>query len=76
MNVDDVSPLAPLQIELVDDAERPLEGYSAQLTTSSLKGDVQWGGKKRLPANRAFRVKITWPAQVDNPKLYAIYIEQ
>jgi hypothetical protein len=76
VNVDDVSTVAPLKIELVDDAERTLQGYSAQLTASSLKADVQWSGKRPLPANGGFRVKVTWPTQVDNPKLYAIYIEQ
>jgi hypothetical protein len=60
----------------VDDTEQPLQGYSSQLTASSLKSEVQWSGKKPLPPSRAFRIKVTWPPQVDNPKLYAIYIEE
>jgi len=52
------------------------KGYSGQLTESSLNAEVHWTGKKPLPSHRAFRVKVTWPAKVDNPKLYAIYIEQ
>ena len=76
VNVDDVSSGSALQIALVDDAERPLPGYTSQLSSSSLKAPVQWAGRKMLPANTAFRIKVTWPAGVDNPKLYAMYIEQ
>jgi len=76
VNVDDVSPSAALDIALVDDAERPAPGYTSRVTTSSLKAPVQWPGQKMLPANTSFRIKVTWPAGVDNAKLYAMYVEQ
>lgn len=76
VNVDDVRPNEALEIALVDDAERPLTGYTAKLSTGSLKAPVRWAGKKTLPVNTPFRVKVTWPAGIDNGKLYAIYIEQ
>jgi hypothetical protein len=75
VNVDDVSAGSPLEIALVDDAERPLSGYTAKSTTPSLKAPVAWQGHKTLPANTSFRVKVVWPVGVDNPKLYAVYIE-
>ncbi len=76
VNVDDVTPDAPLQIALVDDAERPLPGYTAQLTAGGLKVPVAWAdGHAALPVKTPFRVKITWPVGVDNAKLYAVYIE-
>ena len=42
VNVDDVAPGAALQIALVDDAERPLDGYTAEVTTNSLKAPISW----------------------------------
>lgn len=77
VNVDDVSPGAALQIALVDDAERPLAGYTAELAASALKAAVHWTGEQQtLPVDTPFRVKVTWPVGVDGAKLYALYIEQ
>jgi hypothetical protein len=76
VNLDDVTSEKPLQIALVDDAERPLPGYTAKLSQNGLKVAVGWSAKKLLPANTNFRVKVTWPAGVDSAKLYAVYIEQ
>jgi hypothetical protein len=76
VNVDEVSTQAPLQIALVDDAERPLPGYTSDLPTASLKAPVRWArGGAALPVGRPFRVKLTWPVGVGGAKLYAIYIE-
>jgi hypothetical protein len=76
VNIDDVKPDAPLKIALVDDTERPLVGYTAQLDVNSLKATVHWAGSKQsIPSNRPFRVKVIWPANSENGKLYAIYIE-
>jgi hypothetical protein len=75
VNVDGVSADQALKIELVDDSERPLDGYTAQVETSSLKAAIHWSVQKPLPANKPFRVRVIWPPDVNNPKLYAIYIE-
>jgi hypothetical protein len=74
-NVDRVSSGRALEIALVDDAERPLAGYTATLSESSLKAPVRWAGRQALPVRMPFRVKVTWPAGVDDGRLYAIYIE-
>jgi hypothetical protein len=76
VNIDDLRSDAPLDIALVDDAERPLAGYTAKLRSNALKAPVQWASKRSLPLNQAFRVRITWPAGTDEGKLYTIYIEQ
>jgi hypothetical protein len=76
VNIDDLRSDAPLDIALVDDAERPLAGYTAKLQSNGLKTPVQWSSKRLLPVNRPFRVKITWRAGAGEGKLYAIYIEQ
>jgi hypothetical protein len=76
-NVDEVRPRGALQIAVVDDAERPLAGYTSELSSSSLKARVEWAGKQAsLPVGKPFRIKVTWPVGVNNAKLYALYIEQ
>ena len=76
-NVGQVSPEATLRVALVDDAERPLEGYTGQLSTDSFKAPVTWqGNRQTLPTGTPFRIKVTWPVDVNNGKLYALYIEQ
>ncbi|MGH9396398.1 MAG: hypothetical protein ACRD18_06050 [Terriglobia bacterium] len=75
-NVDDVSSTLALQIAIVNDAEQPLPGYTSELSESSLKARVRWEGAKLIPANTPFRIKVTWPMEVDHPKLYALYVEQ
>lgn len=75
-NVDDISSTSPLQIDLVDDAERPLSGYTSQLRKNSLKTRVGWERQNRLPLSTPFRIKVTWSKEVDSAKLYALYIEQ
>jgi hypothetical protein len=75
-NVDEVAPGAALRIALVDDAEQPLAGYTAELSENSLKAPVAWsGGRNTLPVDTPFRVKVSWPVDVDAAKLYALYIE-
>lgn len=74
-NVDDVSPSAALQIALVDDAERPLRGYTSELKDSSLKAPVAWEAGSALPLNSPFRIKVAWPKEVDSAKLYGLYVE-
>ena len=65
-----------LKIDLVDDNEKPLDGYSSTLTENSLKVLVKWPGDKTdLPVQTPFRIKITWPAEVSGGKVYAIYVE-
>jgi len=48
VNVDGVSPGSALQIALVDDACRPLAGYTAELGSNSLKLPVAWAGGKTV----------------------------
>jgi hypothetical protein len=83
-NVDWVSPDAALEIALVDDAEKPLEGYTSHLPDDGLKAPVAWGeGNTALPVHRSFRIKVTWPVlntenkpvDVSQAILYALYIE-
>ncbi len=75
-NVASVSATRPLEIALVDDAERPLAGYTAKLTRDAFKEPIEWaGGLQELPAGVPFRVKAIWAANVDQAKLYALYVD-
>lgn len=78
VNVEGASSNAPLQIDLVDDTERPLPGYQAMmLTNNSVKGLVRWKEKERVPSSTPFRIRVTWPQNGSaNPRVYALYLEQ
>jgi hypothetical protein len=76
VNVDDVSDANRLEINLVNDAEQPLAGYSAEINECSLKGQVRWKDGKSAPAGQPFRIRVRWPEGQGNPKLYAIYVER
>ena len=65
-----------MQVALVDDAEKPLAGYTAEIKETGLKVSIPWeGGSATLPVKTPFRVKITWPIGMNEAKVYAIYVE-
>jgi hypothetical protein len=75
-NVDGASRADPLRVELVDDASRPLAGFSAELAANGFRRPVEWRAGAALPVNRSFRVKVSWPREGEgSPKLYALYVE-
>ena len=76
VNVDDAAPQAKLQIDLVNDTERTLPGYAADITESSFQTPIHWGGGKKAPAGQPFRIRVRWPEGGANPKLYAIYVQR
>lgn len=79
VNADGISSQTPLTIELVDDRDQPLAGYSgeqaAKLTSSGTRQEVIWPASQsnRLPAGKRVAVKVSFPA--DSPvRVYALYI--
>jgi hypothetical protein len=81
MNADGLSPGAPLTVELLDEADAPLRGFSgkdaAQLTVSGTRQEVVWPGSKhaRLPVGRRFAVKVGFPATGD-ARVYALNLQE
>ncbi len=79
LNVDGVTTDAPITVELLDDRDRPLPGFSGEnaavISTSGLRVPVTWPQAKNhlLPANQPVALKIHFPAG-DKARLYAVYI--
>lgn len=70
----------PLRIELLDNRDRPIAGFSgkdsALLAAGGVRREIVWPstGSSRLPADHEVSVKITLPAEGD-ARLYALYAE-
>ena len=78
LNVEGVSNDAPLRVELHDEFDRPLAGFSGDdaglVRESGTRCEVIWPKPKdgNLPANRRIAVKTTFPRNGD-AKFYALY---
>jgi hypothetical protein len=80
VNVEGVSAEAPLVVELLDPAGRPLPGYSgadaARVTEPGVGREVRFPGRpdEAGPAASAFALKLVFPASGD-VRLYAAYAD-
>jgi hypothetical protein len=79
MNADGVTTTAPLVVELLDERDRPLPGYSgtdaARLLTGGTRQEVIWPGARgaALPPDQAYAVKVIFPAEGD-ARVFALYL--
>ncbi len=77
INVEGLSPEMPLSIELLDDMDKPLQGFSgpqsAVLTSNGTQLEVSWPTKNYLPDNRKIAIKVNFPVN-SLAKVYALYI--
>lgn len=79
-NAENLDARRPLRFELLDERDRPIAGFSgsqaALLNGSGVRQEVVWPASEssRLPADREFSVKITFPDEGD-ARLYAVYVE-
>ena len=75
LNVDYVTPEAPLQVSLVNDAEQPLPGFPpVSVTQSGVRVPVPLGAHG-IPAGLKFRVRVEWPDGPLDPRFYALYFQ-
>lgn len=78
VNVSGVSAESPLTVELVDDQEQPIPGYSGddavRVTADGTRQHVKWrsASNGRTPARQPYAVRIGFPDD-DRPRLYAVY---
>ena len=77
INADGLSPDGKLWVELLDELERPLAGFSgddaAILQQSGLRIPVSWKGKERIPDTGApFKIRVTFEGK--DIKFYALYV--
>jgi hypothetical protein len=79
VNVEGVSDASPLTLELLEDRDRPLPGYSgagaARVTGSGTRKRLEWPAHadRRAPAGRAFAVRASFP-ETGDVRLYAVYV--
>jgi len=78
VNVGGVSPASPLTVELVDDFDRPIPGYScadaARVTSDGVRQPIVWGLSRTetTPIGRPFALRINFP-DADAARLFAVY---
>ncbi len=81
LNVDGVAPNAPLAVELLDDHDMPLPGFSgddaAQITANGTQQVITWPKSKSaaLPATQPLEVRIHWPDH-SSAKVFALYVTE
>jgi hypothetical protein len=80
INVDGASNEVPLTVELLDDHDRPVPGYSgadaAKISTNGTRLAVAWPKKSAaLPAGQSLAVKVRFPIK-STTKVYALYITE
>ena len=79
INAEGVTADAPLTVELLDDHDRPLAGYSgadaAKLTASGTQQQVIWPTTHFLPLGPRFAIKVSFPANSD-ARVYALNVPE
>jgi hypothetical protein len=78
INVDSIAAEAPLKVELLDDFDRPVAGYSganaATIVANGTQKEIIWPKTKSalLPANKPLAVRLLFPTG-SKAKVYALY---
>lgn len=77
INVDELTADSNISVELLDNKDRPIAGYSgiqkAQISINGTQVEVRWPGKSYLPVNRKIAVKVSFPSN-SKAKVYALYV--
>ena len=79
VNVDGVSNANPLTVELLDDRDRPIPGYSgasaAKVASSGTRQLVKWPARPDQlgPRDGEFSVQVSFP-ETGDVRLYAVYV--
>lgn len=71
LNVDGITPDAPLTLQLLDPQDRPLSGQSVEIRENGIEVPVAW--PKPLPAGQKVALRIHYPV-ASKARLYAVYI--
>lgn len=76
VNVEGVSAEAPLEVELVDEFDRPVSGFSgenaARISEPGTRSPITWAHP--LPGNRQLALRVTLPPNGD-ARVFALYVD-
>ncbi len=71
LNVDGITPDAPLEVELLDHLDRPVEGYAAvKVVKNGVREKVEFG--KGLPMRKKVALRVKFPVN-SAARVYAVY---
>jgi hypothetical protein len=73
INAEGVSAEAPLNVQLIDENARPVEGASALVTESGTRVAVSF--PEPVPAEKSFALRVTLP-ETGEVKIYSVYVRQ
>ena len=73
INVDGITPDAPLAVELLDHRDQPVPGFSTTLNTNGTRQPIGWPRGAVLPAGGRFAIKVKYPAN-SSARVFALYI--
>jgi hypothetical protein len=71
VNVDGLTPGAPLRIQALDHLDRPLDGLATTLDTNGVRVPLRW--PRPLPNGRKIALRVNYPAS-SLAKVYALYL--
>ncbi|MBL9180190.1 MAG: hypothetical protein JNM65_19165 [Verrucomicrobiaceae bacterium] len=72
INVDGVSAESPIQIQLLDHLDRPIDGFDLTLTRSDVRVPLKWPNP--LPVGKKAALRVNYPVG-SMAKVFAIYID-
>jgi hypothetical protein len=72
INVDGITPEAPLTVQLLDHLDQPISGYVATITQNGTHQPIEWS--QALPKGRGVALRVNFPAD-SSAKVYALYVE-
>ncbi|MBL9117429.1 MAG: hypothetical protein JNJ83_20650 [Verrucomicrobiaceae bacterium] len=71
LNVDGVSSESPLNVQLLDHLDRPLDGYTSQVTDNGVHVTLKW--PRKLPPDQKLALRVQYPVG-SKAKVYAVYL--
>jgi hypothetical protein len=75
INVDGLTPDAPLTVELLDHLDRPVAGWSATITTNGTQQTIAWPDGATLPAGRPLAARVKYPVN-SKARVFALYVTE
>lgn len=72
LNVEGITPDAPLTVQLLDHLDRPIPGCEASIAQDGFRQAVPW--EMAMPAGRNVALRVNFPAK-SSARVYAVYLK-